>query len=142
MLEVSIIICTLTMSLTTPPPLPSTPPVDPVADATLATRFCRKFSSAVIDGMISLRDRWWQERGKDDAGKLQGGPFPTGYYSDGCTGVCGVSLELSACRRTDGGARGASRPRDHPALGRQVQCSVGRGIPLPQAPGGTQLVDG
>src|SRR5262249_34447824 len=65
-------------------------------------RFCRKFSSEVIYGMISLRDRWWQERGKDDAGELQGCPFPTGYYSDGCTVVCGVSLELSACRRTDG----------------------------------------
>jgi hypothetical protein len=45
--------------------------------------FCRKFSSAVIYGMISLRGRWCQERGSDDAGELQGRPFPAGDHSHG-----------------------------------------------------------
>jgi hypothetical protein len=32
--------------------------------AALFSRFCRKFSSAVIYGMISLRGRWCQEGGR------------------------------------------------------------------------------
>src|SRR5215813_867403 len=104
--------------------------------------FCRKFSSAVIDGMISFRGRWWQERGGDDAGELQGSPFPTGDHSHGRALVCGLPLELSACGRTHGRARGVRRPRDHSALGREVQCSVGKGVSSPQASDRAQLADG
>ena len=51
-------------------------------------------------------------RESDDGDELQGGPFPTRYHSHGRALVCGVSLKLSACRRTAGGAWGPDRPRD------------------------------
>src|SRR5215471_20159848 len=83
-----------------------------------------------------------KERESDDGGELQGGPFSTGHYSDGHALVSGVSLELSACRRADGRTRGAGRPRDYPALGREIQSPTGRGVPPAQAPGVGQLAHG
>src|SRR5215216_6745330 len=65
------------------------------------------------------------ERESDNGDQLQGGPFPTRYHSHGRALVCGVSLKLSACRRTAGGAWGPDRPRDDPALGCQIQSPVG-----------------
>jgi hypothetical protein len=64
-----------------------------VVDIANEERFCRKFSSEVIYGMISLRGRWWPERGRGDVGELQGSPFPPGYHSHGRALVCGLPLE-------------------------------------------------
>src|ERR687887_2327529 len=82
------------------------------------------------------------QRESDDGDQLQGGPFSTRYHSHGRALVCGVSLKLSACRRTAGGAWGADRPRDDPALGREIQSPVGRSVSSPEAPGMGQLADG
>src|SRR5215471_1450685 len=82
------------------------------------------------------------ERESDDGDQLQGGPFPTRYHSHGRALVCGVSLKLSACRRTAGGAWSANRPRHDPALGGEIQSPVGRGVSSPEAPGVGQLADG
>ena len=49
--------------------------------------------------------------------ELQGRPFPEGYHSHGRALVCGVPLELPACRRTHGGTRGAV---DHATIQRWV----------------------
>src|SRR5262249_17518542 len=67
---------------------------------------CRKFSLEAICGMVSPGDPRYKEKESDHGGELQGGPFPQGYHPDGCALVRRVTLELSACRRTDGGARG------------------------------------
>src|SRR5436853_5910505 len=83
-----------------------------------------------------------EEKESDDGDQLQGGPFPTRYHSHGRALVCGVSLKLSACRRTAGGAWGPDRPRDDPALGREIQSPVGRSLSPPQAPCVGQLADG
>src|SRR5215468_12446525 len=96
----------------------------------------------MICAMVSLGDLQCTERESNDGDQLQGGPFPTRYHSHGCTLVCGVSLKLSACRRTAGGARGTDRPRHYPALGRELQSPVGRGVPPTQAPGVGQLAHG
>src|SRR5438046_1754004 len=64
----------------------------------------------------------------DDGDQFQRGPFPAGDHSHGCAVVSGVSPELSACRRTYGRAWGAHRPRDHPALGREIQSPAGRSV--------------
>src|SRR6266508_1276889 len=104
--------------------------------------FCRKFSFELISGMISCGDSGCQERESDDGDQLQGGPFPTRYHAHGCALVCDVSFKLSACRRTDGGARGVDRPRDYPALGREIQSPIGRDVSAPQAPGVAQLAHG
>src|SRR5262249_46002299 len=69
-------------------------------------RICRKFSLEAICGMVSPGDPRYKEKESDHGGELQGGPFPQGYHPDGCALVRRVPLELSACRRTDGGARG------------------------------------
>src|SRR5919204_6225389 len=82
------------------------------------------------------------QRESDDGDQLQGGPFSTRYHSHGRALVCGVSLKLSACRSTAGGAWGAARPRDDPALGRAIQSPVGRGVSSSEAPGMGQLADG
>lgn len=85
-----------------------------------AEGFCRKFSFVAIYGMISRHDQRCIIRERDDGDQLQGSPFPTGYHPHGRALVCGVALELPSCRRTLGGARGADRPCDHPALGREL----------------------
>src|SRR5262249_9218806 len=105
-------------------------------------RLCRKFAFGMICAMVSLGDLQCTERESNDGDQLQGGPFPTRYHSHGCTLVCGVSLKLSACRRTTGGAGGTDRPRHYPALGREIQSPVGRGVPPAQAPGVGQLAHG
>src|SRR5215510_5692778 len=69
-------------------------------------RLCRKFSLEAICGMVSPDDPWHKEKESDHDGELQGGPFPQGYYPDGCALVRRVSLELSPYRRINGGARG------------------------------------
>src|SRR5438128_10824438 len=56
--------------------------------------------------------------------------------------VRGVSLALPACGSTNGGARGADRPRDHPALGRQIQSPARSGVSPAHAPGVGELADG
>src|SRR5262245_29254606 len=84
----------------------------------------------------------YQEKESDDGGELQGGPFPQGYYPDGCALVRRVSLELSAYRRTDGGARGRGRSLHSPALGGQIQPPLGRGVPSAQASSVGELADG
>jgi hypothetical protein len=61
--------------------------------------FCRKFSFESISGMLPRHDFGRQERESDDGGQLQGSPFPTGNHSHGRALVCGLPLELSACRR-------------------------------------------
>src|SRR5215471_632328 len=83
-----------------------------------------------------------KERESDDGGELQGGPFSPGHHSDGRALVSGVSLELSACRRANGRTRGAGRPRDYPALGREIQSPTGRGVSSPQATGMGELAHG
>src|SRR5712691_10111194 len=83
-----------------------------------------------------------EEKESDDGDQLQGGPFPSRYHSYGRALVCGVSLKLSPCRRTHGGAWGPDRPRDHPALGGEIQSPVGRGVSSPEASGVGQLADG
>jgi|SRR5882724_379135 len=85
---------------------------------------CRKFSFEAICGMISLHDQQYIMGELDDGDQFQRCPFPTGYHPDRCALVRGVSLKLSACGRTDGGARGVDRPRHHPALGREIQSPV------------------
>ena len=60
------------------------------------------------------------KRESENDDQLQGRPFSTRYHSHGRALVSGVSLELSACRRIAGGARGADRPRDYPTLGRNT----------------------
>src|SRR4030095_13278624 len=92
--------------------------------------------------MISRDDSGWKEKESDDGDQLQGGPFSTRYHSYGCTLVCRLPLKLSACGRTDGGARGADRSRDHPALDCEIQSPAGRGVSSPQAPGVGQLAPG
>src|SRR5712671_6093581 len=92
--------------------------------------------------MISRGDSGYNERETDDGDQLQGGPFSTRYHSHGRALVCGVSLKLSARRRIDGGTWGADRPRDYPALGREIQSPVGRGIASPEASGVGQLAHG
>src|SRR5712671_5307795 len=95
-------------------------------------RLCRKFSLEAICGMVSPRNIRDKEKKSDHGGELQGGPFPQGYHPDGCALVCRVSLELSAYRRTHGGARGCGGSLHSPALGRQIQSPLGRGVPSPQ----------
>src|SRR2546428_14149873 len=97
------------------------------------------FAPDWVAGIIGIRNK---EKESDHGGELQGGPFPQGYHPDGCALVCGVSLELSACRRTDGGARGIRRPRDHSALDREIQSTVGSGVSSPQAAVLGELADG
>src|SRR5262245_26098416 len=105
-------------------------------------RFCRKFAFETICAMVSPDDPPCIERESDDGDQLQGGPFPTRCYSHGRALVCGVSLELSACRRTPGGARGGGGSRDYPALGGEVQSRVGGSVSSPEAPGVGQLAHG
>jgi 2-methylisocitrate lyase-like PEP mutase family enzyme len=64
--------------------------------------FCRNFSLGAICSMFSLHDQRCIMRENDDGDQLQGSPFSPGYHADGCTLVGGLSVELSACRRTDG----------------------------------------
>src|SRR5215467_1488724 len=90
---------------------------------------CRKVAFEAICAMVSPGDLRCAERESNDGDQLQGGSFPTGYHSHGRALVCSVSLKLSACRRIVGGAWGPNRPRDDPALGREIQSPVGRGIP-------------
>src|SRR5262245_24925294 len=71
-----------------------------------AKRLDRQFSLEAICAMVSPGDPRYKEKESDHGGELQGGPFPQGDYPDGCALVRRVSLELSAYRRTDGGARG------------------------------------
>src|SRR5215813_4577113 len=96
---------------------------------------CRKFSLEAICGMVSPGNSPFKEKESDDGGELQGGPFPQGYYPDGCALVCSVSLELSAYRRIDGRARRRGRSLHDPALGRQIQSALGRGVPSVQTAG-------
>src|SRR5262249_57035534 len=81
---------------------------------------CRKVAFGTICAMVSPDNLRCTERENDDGDQFQGRPFSTGYYSDGGAVVCRLSLELPACRRTDGGTWGASRSRHHPALGREI----------------------
>src|SRR5215471_8735625 len=92
--------------------------------------------------MVSPSDLWCTERENNDGDQFQGSPLSAGYYSDGCALVCGLPLELPACRRTPGGARGAGRPRDHSAVGGEIQPPVGSGISSPQAVGVGELAHG
>src|SRR5262245_58755982 len=103
---------------------------------------CRKFEFETICAMVSPGDLWCTERVNDDGDQFQGSPLSAGYYSDGCAVVCRLPLELPACRRTPGGARGAGRPRDHSAVGGEIQPSVGSGVSSPQAVGVAQLAQG
>ena len=64
---------------------------------------CRKFSFEPIWGMLTRGDSRGTARESNDGAMLQGGPFPPGDHSHGRALVCGVSLKLSACRRTPGG---------------------------------------
>src|SRR5262245_4017298 len=105
-------------------------------------RFCRKFSLEAFCGMISPHDQPCIMGERNDGDQFQRGPFPTGYHSDGRALVSGVSLELSACRRTDGRAWGPDRPRDDPALGREIQSPVRGGVSSPEVPGVGELEDG
>src|SRR5215831_21215274 len=61
---------------------------------------CRKFVFGMICAMVSPGDLPCTERESGDGDQFQGGPFPTRYHSHGRALVCGVSLKLSACRRT------------------------------------------
>src|SRR4030095_1945891 len=81
-------------------------------------------------------------RESDDGDQLQGSPFPQGHHSHGGTVVRGLSLELPACGRTPGGARRPGRPRDHPALGGEIQSLIGGGVSSSEAVGMGQLADG
>src|SRR5207237_1502963 len=92
-------------------------------------RFCRKVALEAICAMVSPGDLWYAEKESNDGDQLQGGPFPTRYHSHGRALVCGVSLKLSTCRRVVGGAWGPDRPRDYPALGREISSPAGRGVP-------------
>src|SRR5262245_47061833 len=92
--------------------------------------------------MVSPDDLPCTERESDDGDQLQGGPFPPRCYSHGRALVCGVSLELSACRRAPGGAWGGGGSRDHPALGGEVQSRVGGSLSSPQASSVGELAHG
>src|SRR5437660_8617988 len=88
--------------------------------STQRQRCCRKVAFEAICAMVSPGDLWYAEKESNDGDQLQGGPFPTRYHSHGRALVCGVSLKLSTCRRVVGGAWGPDRPRDYPALGREI----------------------
>jgi hypothetical protein len=82
-------------------------------------------------------------RESDDGAQLPGGPWPPSAPAPGRALVCGVALPLAACRRTQGGARGAERPRHPPTRGRALPPPGGRGVAAPhparrgeRAPGG------
>src|SRR5215471_9249833 len=103
---------------------------------------CRKVAFETICAMVSPGNLRWPEREDDDGNQFQGSAFSAGYHSHGCTVVCRLSFELSPCRRTDGGAWGAGRPCDHPALGGQIQPAAGRRLSPPQAPRVGELAHG
>src|SRR5262245_9305043 len=104
-------------------------------------RLCRKLSLEAICGMVSPGDSQYKEKESNDGGELQGGPFPQGYYPDGGTLVCGVSLELSPYRRNHGGARSGGGSLKDPALGGQIQSPLRRAVPSAQAAGMGELAD-
>jgi hypothetical protein len=56
---------------------------------------------------------------------FKGAHFPQDIIFMGVRWYVALSIKLSTCRRTDGGARGVDRPRDHPALGREIQSPLG-----------------
>ena len=58
-------------------------------------------------------------------GSFKGAHFPQDIILMGVRWYVALSIKLSTCRRTDGGARGVDRPRDHPALGREIQSPLG-----------------
>jgi hypothetical protein len=60
-----------------------------------AWQLCRKFSLEAICGMVSAGDSQYKEKESDDGGELQGGPFPQGYYPDGCALVRRVSYLIT-----------------------------------------------
>jgi transposase-like protein len=67
--------------------------------------------------MIARRVLGCQKRESDDGDQLPGSSLPKGYHSHRCALVCGIFLELSACRSTLGGAR---VPIDHATSQRWV----------------------
>src|SRR5262245_7560215 len=81
---------------------------------------CRKFAFETVCAMVSPGDLRCAERENDDGDQFQGSTFSAGYYSDGGTVVCRLSLELPTCRRAHAGTWRAGRPRDHSALGREI----------------------
>src|SRR5262249_44444217 len=111
-------------------------------EATYFQRLCRKFSGEAICAMVSPGEPRSIERENDDGGELQGCTFPPGDHFDGYTLVRSLPFELPPCRRVDGRTRGTARPRHYPALGREIQSTVGRGVPPAEAPGVDQLADG
>src|SRR5262249_47032699 len=92
--------------------------------------------------MLSRDDSRCTKRESDDGDQLQRGPFSPRHHSHGRALVCSLPFELSACRRADGGAWGPDRPRDDPALGREIQSPVRRGVSSPETPGEGGLEDG
>jgi hypothetical protein len=83
-----------------------------------------------------------KEQESDEGDPLQGGPVPTREHAHGGALVCGVSRKRSAWRSTPGGARGAERPRAHPARGRAIHSPMGRRVAAPPAPGVGQRAPG
>src|SRR5215471_16683033 len=105
-------------------------------------RLCRKFAFETICAMVSPGNLRCIERENDDGDQFQGRPFSAGYHPHGCAVVCRLSLELPTCRRAHAGTRCAGRPRDHSALGREIQPPIGSGISSSQAVGVAQLAPG
>src|SRR5215470_6974377 len=107
-----------------------------------AMRLCRKVAFKTICTMVSPGDLWCTERENDDGDQFQGSPLSAGDYSDGGAVVCRLPLELPACRRADAGTRCAGRPRDHSAVGGEIQPAARRSFSPPQAPRVDQLAHG
>src|SRR5262245_6805196 len=92
--------------------------------------------------MISPYDSGGTQKGTDDGRELQGGAFPTGYYSDRRPLVYRVPVEHAPRGRTHARTWGPRGSFDRQPVGHQIQPTAGRGVPPPQAPGGPQLADG
>src|SRR6266446_9984342 len=85
----------------------------------IVNRFVKYLASAPILSQVFVWDTFGvcspaemisdKERKSDDGDQLQGSPFSTRYHAHERALVCRLSLELPACRRADGGARGAGR---------------------------------
>src|SRR5262245_32530483 len=92
--------------------------------------------------MISPYDSGGTQKGRDDGRELQGGPFPTGDYSDRRPLVYRVPVEHAPRGRTPARTRRPRRSLDHQPLGDQIQPAARRGVPPPQAARLGQLEDG
>src|SRR6266568_3791211 len=73
---------------------------------------------------------------------FKGAHFPQDSILMGVRWYVAYPLSYRHVEELNGGAWGADRPCDHPALGRAIQSPTGSGVPSPQAAGRGELAHG